>query len=142
MRFAKSLMLGAGIAALSAGLAAAAPAVSEADLNVRAGPGTEYEVVGVIPAGSRVDVAGCTGSWCQVNFRGGRGYASASYLQVGGNVGSAGVAVETAPAYGGGYAYEEYDSGPSYGSYDPGYGYDEGYGYYGGGVGVGVTVGS
>lgn len=133
MRVVKSLVLGAGIAALTAGLAAAAPALSETDLNVRAGPGTEYEVIGVIPAGSRVEVAGCTGSWCQVNFRGGRGFASASYLQLGGG---AGVAVAPAPAYGGGYAYEEYDYGPSYGYYDPGHG------YYGGGVGLGVTIGS
>ena len=80
----KTKLLGAAaVLLLSAGAAAAAPAVSRSDLNVRSGPGTEYGVVGVIQAGETVDVASCNGAWCQVAFEGGTGYANRSYLQIG-----------------------------------------------------------
>ena len=90
----KTKLLGAGAALLlSVGAAAAAPASLAPDLNVRSGPGTEYGVVGVIRAGETVDVGGCQGSWCQVAFDGGTGYASRSYLQMAGAP-SAGVVVQ------------------------------------------------
>ena len=56
-------LLAATVAALglSTGIAAAAPAVTETDLNMRSGPGTGYGVVTVIPDGATVDVAGCSG---------------------------------------------------------------------------------
>ncbi len=62
----------------STGIAAAAPAVVTAELNVRAGGGTNYPVRGVIPAGSMVEVAGCTNGWCHLPAHG--GYVRASYL--------------------------------------------------------------
>lgn len=62
----KSLMAGAGVLALSTGMAAAAPATVETDLNVRSGPGLEYEVIGAMPAGATVDVMGCEANWCRV----------------------------------------------------------------------------
>ncbi|MEJ0077462.1 MAG: SH3 domain-containing protein [Alphaproteobacteria bacterium] len=113
---------------LSAGAANAAPATAETSLNVRSGPGTQFAVIGTIPAGAAVDAGGCTGSWCQVSFRGQTGYANQSYLAMAGGVG-AGVAV--AP----GYAYEEpayaYDDGPYYNDYyDGGYSYGAGFGFY------------
>lgn len=132
------LMTSAGALALSTGLAAAAPAVVQNDLNLRAGPGTDYEVIAAMPAGANVDVMGCQASWCQVAFGGTTGFASRAYLGLGG-----GVAV--GPAYrssGATYAYG--GSGPGY-AYEPGYGYDEDtyaygsyspgytYGYYGDG---------
>jgi uncharacterized protein YraI len=80
---ARSKLLGAAaVLLLSVGAAAAAPAVSRQDLNVRSGPGTGYGVVGVIQAGATVDVGACQGSWCQVAFDGGSGYANRSYLQM------------------------------------------------------------
>jgi uncharacterized protein YraI len=79
----KPLMYAAGILTLSAGMAAAAPARVATDLNVRAGQGTGYPVVSVMPAGAIVDVRGCGDGWCYVPEYG--GYASASYLD-GGNV--------------------------------------------------------
>src|SRR5690242_10050339 len=89
----------AGVALLlSAGAAAAAPATVSTDLNMRSGPGTQYGVVGTIPAGETVDVGGCTGSWCAVNFNGRTGYASANYLSGGASVGGGGV-VAVAPGY-------------------------------------------
>lgn len=118
----KTKLLYAGAALLlSAGAAAAAPAVSRADLNVRSGPGTEYAVVGVIQAGQTVDVAGCSGSWCQVAFDGGSGFASRSYLQMAAGAPGVGVAVQ-APAY------DPYD----YGYYDYGYSYGPSIGFYSG----------
>lgn len=77
---AKAKLLGAAaVLLLSVGAAAAAPAVSRQDLNVRSGPGTGYGVVGVIQAGATVEVGACQGSWCQVAFDGGSGYANRSY---------------------------------------------------------------
>ncbi len=68
----------------SAGLASAAPATVAGDLNLRAGPGTGYGVVAVMPAGATVNTLGCSGNWCRVSYGGAVGYASASYLDAGG----------------------------------------------------------
>lgn len=121
----KRLLLGAGLVALSAGAAAAAPATVESGLNLRSGPGTEYAVIDTMPAGARVDVGGCTGGWCQVSFNGEQGYASRAYLDL------QTAAVEPGYDYYGSY-------GPSYGYYnyyEPGYAYSYpsiGFGWYGG----------
>jgi len=72
----KRLMLGVGLLALSAGAAAAVPAVVQTDLNMRSGPGPRYAIVGALPAGATVDVGGCTGSWCQVAYGGEQGSAA------------------------------------------------------------------
>ncbi len=62
---------------------AASPARVSVDLNVRAGPGTQYPAVTVFPRGSRVNVIGCTSGirWCDVSSRGTRGWVSARYLE-------------------------------------------------------------
>jgi Bacterial SH3 domain len=123
------LMTGAGVLALSTGFAAAAPAVVQNDLNLRAGPGTDYEVIAAMPAGTTVNVMGCQASWCQVAFGGTTGFASRAYLGLGG------ATVGAAPIRGEGYAY---------GGYGPGYGYDEdsyAYGGYGPGYYRGSTYG-
>jgi hypothetical protein len=104
---------------LSAGVAGAAPATAEISLNVRSGPGTQFQVIGAIPAGATVDVGGCTGSWCQVSFRGETGFANRSSLAA---AGGGGTAVAAAP----GYAYDEpYDD-----YYDYGYGYGPSFGFF------------
>ncbi len=126
------LMTGAGMLALSTGIAAAAPAVVQNDLNLRAGPGTDYEVVAAMPAGSTVDVMGCQASWCQVAFGGTTGFASRAYLGLGGMVGAA-PGIRT---YGEGYAYR---------GVEPGYGYDEdtyAYGSYRPGYSSGYYAGA
>jgi uncharacterized protein YraI len=122
----KTTMLSAVSAlVLSAGTASAAPATAESALNMRSGPGTQYQVVDTIPGGATVDVAGCTGSWCQVSFNGESGFASRSYLAMGGEVAPSAAIV--APGY-------AYDDAPLYAD---GY-YDDGYAY---GPGFGVVVG-
>jgi uncharacterized protein YraI len=131
MRLMGKLTTGAGVLALSTGFAAAAPAVVGNDLNLRAGPGTEYPVVAAMPAGAAVNVMGCEASWCRVAYNGTVGWASRAYIGGGGGVAAA-------PAYrgysegyaSGGYApaYGHDEDSYAYGSYSPGYTY----GYYGG----------
>ncbi|WP_205665458.1 MULTISPECIES: SH3 domain-containing protein [Georhizobium] len=67
---------------LGAGSALAQSALVTTDLNLRAGPGTGYQSVGVLPSGAVVNVAGCASgySWCRVNYQGYDGWASSRYL--------------------------------------------------------------
>lgn len=52
------------------------------DLNVRAGPGPQYPVVGVIGAGQATTLRGCLESskWCSVADSGGEGWVYSDYL--------------------------------------------------------------
>ncbi|MFL5258639.1 MAG: DUF1236 domain-containing protein [Hyphomicrobiales bacterium] len=61
---------------------AAADAIALTDLNLRAGPGPNYDVVGVIEANAPARVKGCIeGSlWCQVSVQGATGWAYSKYL--------------------------------------------------------------
>ncbi|OZB04078.1 MAG: hypothetical protein B7X67_15245 [Rhizobiales bacterium 39-66-18] len=49
------------------------------DLNVRAGPGTNYAVIGSLVRGMNVQVLSCTPAWCNISWRG-PAYVSAAYL--------------------------------------------------------------
>jgi uncharacterized protein YraI len=51
-----------------------------ADLNVRAGPGTEFEVVGVVGNGESVSIRGCLegSKWCALS--GSDGWVYSDYL--------------------------------------------------------------
>jgi hypothetical protein len=49
-------------------------------VNLRQGPGTTYEIIGKIPAGSRIAVGGCSGQWCQASWQGQDGYVIATSL--------------------------------------------------------------
>ncbi|MBB4955734.1 uncharacterized protein YraI [Agrobacterium vitis] len=74
----------AGLAAVALPAAAeAAQAISTANVNLRAGPSTQYPPVLVVPAGNRVEIFGCLSSanWCDVGYAGYRGWISGSYLQ-------------------------------------------------------------
>lgn len=72
----------------AASLMAAAPALAQVnataatDLNLRAGPGGDQQVLSVIPANGEVTVTGCleAASWCQVDFQGTQGWAYGEYL--------------------------------------------------------------
>ncbi|MBS9475770.1 SH3 domain-containing protein [Ancylobacter sp. VKM B-3255] len=69
-------------------------------VNLRTGPGTGYDVLATLPAGTAVGVRGCTGSWCETVD----GYVSARHLSgaaIGQSVGQAQAArviVRPAPA--------------------------------------------
>jgi uncharacterized protein YraI len=132
MTIRNTLLASTAALVLSAGAAAAAPATVQSNVNVRSGPGTQFPVVGALRGGETVDVADCTGSWCQISFSGGTGYASQNYLAMAGGGGPGYAAV--APGYvdpgyvdddAPGYAYNDYsydDYGPSVGFYvSPGF---------------------
>lgn len=63
---------------------ASSPGYVTTNLNVRAGPGTQFPAVAVFPPGARVTVIGCTSGfgWCDVSAQGIRGWVSGSYLEV------------------------------------------------------------
>jgi len=54
-----------------------------ANLSFRVGPGTVYPVIGVIPDGREVRIFGCIEGldWCDVRWRGERGWVFADYLR-------------------------------------------------------------
>ena len=107
---------------LSAAAAAAAPAVTEAPLNLHARASARSVVIGTVPGGATVDVRGCIRSWCRVRFGREIGFAPRRLLALAGGP----PVVAAAP----GYVYDE----PYYDYYD--YGYD-----YGPSVGVFVGPG-
>lgn len=80
--FTKCLAIATVGTLLSTGAYAATEATAWTDLNLRAGPGPIYEVVGVIPTNGVVSVEGCLDSanWCKVSFDGTEGWASGDYL--------------------------------------------------------------
>lgn len=75
---AAGLMLAAGI---STGYAAMS-ATAVTDLNVRAGPGPQYPIVGLATRGSPAILDGCVqgSNWCRISVNGIRGWAYARYL--------------------------------------------------------------
>lgn len=83
----RPLILTAMLAAGGLGAAAQAQTTDVTawtDLNLRAGPGPGYPILGVIPAQAPVILRGCLAeqSWCQVEFDGQQGWASGDYLAV------------------------------------------------------------
>jgi uncharacterized protein YraI len=63
--------------------ASADDAMTTVELNLRAGPSTEFPVVDVIPDGGEVDIHGCVKDyqWCDVTWRYSRGWVYADYLR-------------------------------------------------------------
>jgi len=78
-RLATAAALLAGLMALPAG-AIAAEAYTTGNVNVRSGPGTGYARIGMLYEGTRVDLRGCDGNWCNVYGPRLRGWVSANYL--------------------------------------------------------------
>jgi uncharacterized protein YraI len=58
------------------------PAKLTTTVNLRTGPGTSFDTIGVVPAGDVVTVFTCNSgySWCDINYIGARGYVSGRYL--------------------------------------------------------------
>lgn len=79
-----------GIVSVTA-LVTAAPAFAQSsevvavtDLNIRMGPGAQFDVVGMIPGGEAAIVEGCLDgqSWCRVSFDDTTGWSFSDYLVV------------------------------------------------------------
>jgi uncharacterized protein YraI len=68
--------------ALSGGAFAQSTAQATTELNVRAGPGSNYPVIGVLAAGQATTIKGClaNGKWCSIAEAGGEGWVYADYL--------------------------------------------------------------
>ncbi len=73
-------LLGATLMGLTA--ASAAPGYATTDVNMRAGPDTEYPSVEIIPEGASLEIAGCLEdeSWCDVIAGPNRGWIYSEYL--------------------------------------------------------------
>ena len=97
---------------LGADLAAAKPATVASDVNLRKGPGTDSEIITLIPRGTMVEVSTCTNGWCQVSWNGQDGYSIATNLGLGGPA-----PVRRRPVA------DEYDYPPPPGTYGPPPGY-------------------
>lgn len=87
MSFLQRVLLVVGVAASTLGLSQPASQAGErasvtTGVNLRAGPSSKHKSLGVVPAGALVTVYSCrTGfSWCNVDYRGKRGYLSGRYL--------------------------------------------------------------
>jgi uncharacterized protein YraI len=76
------IAMAGGATVLSATAANAAQAFATANVNLRAGPGTDYPVVTTLSAGQILTIYGCLsdGSWCDVATGGDRGWVSNNYL--------------------------------------------------------------
>jgi uncharacterized protein YraI len=73
----------AGALALMGGTALAeTPVSATADLNVRAGPGPQYPVIGVLAAGQSATLSGCLqgSKWCTIAEAGGQGWIYSDYV--------------------------------------------------------------
>ena len=92
----KTLLLASAAALAAAPALAQQAATVTTDLNLRAGPGSNYEIRGVIPADASVEIAGCIEgyNWCEVTYDGQSGFAYGEYLNV--TAGEAAVAVPEA----------------------------------------------
>ncbi|HWK64667.1 MAG TPA: DUF1236 domain-containing protein [Rhizobiaceae bacterium] len=93
------LLVSAATAALLAGVASATAAsavTATTDLNVRAGPGPQHPVVGLIGRGQPATLDGCIrdSKWCSVN--GGKGWVYSEYLV--GDAGGTRVVITERPA--------------------------------------------
>jgi uncharacterized protein YraI len=68
---------------LAPAAAEAAEGFATANVNMRAGPSTQYPAVTVIPAGESVEIHGCLADvpWCDVEFYNGRGWVAGRYVQ-------------------------------------------------------------
>lgn len=84
--------------ALSGAAFAQSAVVATTDLNVRAGPGPQHQVVGVLGAGQSVNLDGCleASKWCVVAFEGGQGWVYSDYLS--GDFGGTQVVLTERPA--------------------------------------------
>lgn len=54
--------------------------VNGADVNIRSGPGTEYQSIGSVSSGTTLTITGKSDNWYQVNYNGRKGYIIEDYV--------------------------------------------------------------
>jgi hypothetical protein len=80
MSFVRTAASAAIFTLLSAGIAIAKPVTTTGETNLRKSPGTDSEVITLIPKGTSVEVGKCTNGWCEVSLNGQNGYSIAQNL--------------------------------------------------------------
>lgn len=86
MKVTQPLVLAGFFASTALPAVAAVTASATTDLNLRTGPGPEFEIVDVIAGDGEVDVLGCIdgSEWCEVVYNGTNGWAYSAYLTTAG----------------------------------------------------------
>ncbi|SDB58761.1 DUF1236 domain-containing protein [Bauldia litoralis] len=82
----KSIALGAsGALMITSAAMAQMTATATTELNVRSGPGPQYDIVGLIQSNEAVAINGCLegSKWCSVNANGVQGWSYSDYLIIG-----------------------------------------------------------
>ncbi|MHB1058933.1 MAG: SH3 domain-containing protein [Rhodanobacter sp.] len=82
-RFALASLSLASVSLAFPALAHAADGYVTGNVNLRAGPDAGYPLIDLIPAGTEVDVQGCTEGWewCDVIVYGNRGWVAGNYVE-------------------------------------------------------------
>jgi SH3 domain-containing protein len=105
MSFARAAASAAIVTLVSVVSVNAKPIATTAETNLRKGPGTDTEVLTLIPKGSTVEVGKCTSGWCEASFEGKDGFV------IGRNIGMGPRPAPRGPAV----VEEEVVDGPVYG---------------------------
>jgi uncharacterized protein YraI len=74
MRFGRAAASAAILTLLSAVCATAKPVATSGETNLRKSPGTDSEVLTLIPKGGTVEISKCTNGWCAASFDGKDGF--------------------------------------------------------------------
>jgi uncharacterized protein YraI len=130
MSFAKAAASAAIVTLLSVVSATAAPLATTGETNLRKGPGTDSEVVTLIPKGATVEVGKCTDGWCEASFGDKAGFVIGRNVGIGPRPAPRGRAMGAVQVYNEGapvYAGPAYPPPPYYRPYP--YGYPYGWGY-------------
>ena len=69
-----------GLLVMAASAPAATVVTAASGLNLRTGPGTQYQVIRILPHGAAVTVTGSSGIWRKVNASGTVGWVNGAYL--------------------------------------------------------------
>ena len=83
MSFVQAAAFAAIVTLLSVVSAAAKPIATTGETNLRKGPGTDSEVLTLVPKGGVVEVGECTNGWCAASFDGKDGYVIARNVGMG-----------------------------------------------------------
>ena len=131
MSFAKAAATAAILTLLSAVSATAAPLATTGETNLRKGPGTDTEVLTLIPKGATVEVGKCTDGWCEASYDDKAGFVIGRNVGIGPRPAPRGRRMGAVQVYDEGppvYARPVYPPPPYYRPY-PYYGYPYGWGY-------------
>lgn len=133
MSFSRAAASAAVVTLLSVVSATAKPIAATTETNLRKGPGTDSEVVTLIPKGGVVEVGDCTNGWCAASFDGKDGFVIGRNVGMGPRPAPRGRAMGAVQVYDEGapvYAGPVYGPPVYYRPY-PYYGYPYGWGYRG-----------